>query len=72
MTPTQATSGPVYATDGIHLASRKLFLPAATSAATVPSCTVLCASIGWPMMSPSAKMWGTLVRICWSAGMKPP
>ena len=72
VTPTQATSGSAYATDGIHLASREPFLPAATSVATLPSCTAVCASIGWPMMSPIAKMCGTSVRICWSAGMKPP
>ena len=43
----------------------------ATSAATWPSCTALCASIGWPTMSPIAKMCGTLVRIWMSTGMKP-
>ena len=42
-----------------------------TSAATCASCTALCASIGWPTMSPIAKMCGTLVRICMSTGMKP-
>jgi hypothetical protein len=31
----------------------------------------LCASIGWPTMSPMAKMCGTLVRNCVSTGMKP-
>jgi hypothetical protein len=31
----------------------------------------LCASIGWPTMSPMAKMCGTLVRICAVDGMKP-
>ena len=50
---------------------RTLFWPAATSAATLPSCIALCASIGWPTMSPMAKMCGTLVRICLSTGMKP-
>jgi hypothetical protein len=27
--------------------------------------------MGWPTMSPIAKMCGTLVRICASTGMKP-
>ena len=45
--------------------------PAATSAATCASCTALCSSIGWPTMSPTAKMCGTLVRIWMSTGMKP-
>jgi hypothetical protein len=31
----------------------------------------LVASIGWPTMSPIAKMCGTLVRICRSTSMKP-
>ena len=38
-------------------------MEAATSAATWPSCTALCASIGFPAMSPMAKILGTLVRI---------
>ena len=46
-------------------------MPAITSAASLPSCVALCASIGWPTMSPMAKMCGTLVRICLSTGMKP-
>src|SRR5690242_5037546 len=71
VSPTQATSGSVYATDGITRASKNDFSPAAASAATCPSCTALCASIGCPTMSPIAKMCGTLVRICASAGMKP-
>ena len=45
--------------------------PAITSAATLPSCVALWASIGSPTMSPMAKMCGTLVRIWWSTGMKP-
>ena len=53
------------------MASKWLFWPAAASAATLPSCTALCASIGWPTMSPMAKMCGMLVRICLSTGMKP-
>ena len=52
-------------------ASKKLFLPAMTSAATFASCIALCASIGWPTTSPIAKMCGTLVRICLLTGMKP-
>src|ERR687889_384706 len=36
--------------------------PAAFSAATRPSWTALCASIGCPTTSPTAKMWGTFVR----------
>jgi hypothetical protein len=60
----QATSGSVQATEGIVRASKKLFLPAVTSAATFPSCMGLCASIGWPTTSPMANMCGTLVR-CW-------
>ena len=52
-------------------ASKKLFCPAATSAATLPSCVALCASIGCPTTSPIAKMCGTLVRIWRSTGMKP-
>ncbi len=69
VTPTHATSGSVYATDGITRASKKLFCPDAASAATWPSWTALCASIGWPTMSPIAKMCGTFVRICRSTSM---
>ena len=52
-------------------ASKKLLRPAATSAATFPSCIALCASIGCPTTSPMAKMCGTLVRICLPTPMKP-
>ena len=45
--------------------------PAMTSAATLPSCVALCASIGSPTTSPMAKMCGTFVRSCASTGMKP-
>ena len=71
VSPAHATSGSVYATDGIWRASKNDLWPAATSAATCASCTALCASIGWPTMSPIAKMCGTLVRIWLSTGMKP-
>ena len=53
------------------MASNATLWPAMTSAATLPSCVALCASMGWPTMSPMAKMCGTLVRICLSTGMKP-
>ncbi len=53
------------------LASKLLLRPAATSAATLPSCTDLWASMGWPTMSPMAKICGTLVRCCLSTAMKP-
>src|SRR5882724_4678911 len=66
LTPTHATSGSVYATEGMHRASKADFCPAATSAATLPSCEALCASIGAPITSPIAKISGTLVRICLS------
>ena len=69
--PTHATSGSVYATDGMTFASKCALCPATASAATCPSCTALWASIGWPTMSPIAKMCGTLVRIWLSTGMKP-
>ena len=52
-------------------ASKPLFSPAATSAATLPSWVALCASIGPGTRSPIAKMCGTFVR-CWSStGTKP-
>jgi hypothetical protein len=69
--PTQATSGSVLATLGITLVSKKLLRPAAVSAATLPSCTALWASIGRPTVSPIAKISGTLARCCLSTGMKP-
>ena len=46
-------------------------MPEAASAAVLPSCTALWASMGWPTTSPMAKMCGTLVRSCLSTGMKP-
>src|ERR1700737_1902092 len=67
--PAQAISGSVYATEGIWRASNDALCPAATSAATCPSCVALWASIGGPAMSPTAKMCGTLVRICLSVRM---
>src|SRR3984893_3848384 len=54
VSPTHATSGSVYATEGMTRASKNDFSPAAASAATCPSCTALCASIGWPTISPMA------------------
>ena len=69
--PTQAISGSVYATEGIDRASKALFSPAATSAATLASCVALCASIGPPARSPIAKMCGTFVCICLSTGTIP-
>jgi hypothetical protein len=56
VSPTQATSGSVYATEGMTRASNELLRPATTSAATLPSWTALWASIGWPTTSPIAKM----------------
>ena len=47
------------------------FRAVVTLAATCASCTALSASMGWPTMSPVAKMCGTLVRIWMSTGMKP-
>ncbi len=46
-------------------------MPAMTSAASLPSCVALCASMGSPTMSPIAKMCGTLVRIWLSTGIQP-
>ncbi len=43
---------------GDDLGVEEAFLPAAASAATLPSCTALWASIGWPTTSPMAKMCG--------------
>ena len=71
VSPTQAISGSVYATEGMTRASKCDFCPAAASAATCASCTALCASIGFPAASPMTKMCGTLVRICESCSMKP-
>ena len=51
--------------------SKATFSPAMTSAATLPSCVALCASIGSPTTSPMAKMCGTFVRRCASTPMKP-
>ena len=45
--------------------------PASTSAATLPSCDALCASIGSPATSPIAKMCGSAVRCCLSTSTKP-
>src|SRR6516165_12561562 len=64
--PAQATSGSVKATEGIWRASKKDLSPCAASAATCPSCTALCASIGCPIISPITKICPTLVRICLS------
>src|SRR6185295_6043222 len=61
VTPTQAISGSVYATEGMTRASKCAFSPAMASAATWPSCTALCASMGFLATSPMAKMCGTLV-----------
>src|ERR1700682_6354957 len=54
VSPTHAISGSVYATEGMTRASKNDFSPAAASAATCASCTALCASIGWPTISPMA------------------
>src|SRR3954471_2971761 len=51
--------------------SKATFSPAMTSAATLPSCVALCASIGSPTTSPMAKMCGTFVRRCASTPTKP-
>ncbi len=69
--PAHAISGSVYATEGMHRASKADFCPAATSAATLPSCEALCANIGAPITSPIAKICGTLVRICLFTAMMP-
>ena len=61
----------MYATDGIVSASKCDLCPAITSAATLPSCTALCANIGCPTISPIAKMFETLVRSCLSTAIKP-
>ena len=71
VTPAHATSGSVNTTAGIASGSNADFIPEITSAATLPSCTALCANIGSPAMSPIAKILLTEVRICLSTTTKP-
>ena len=58
VSPHQATSGLVYITEGIAKGLNDVFSPETTSAATYPSWVALCASIGFPVTSPIAKILG--------------
>ena len=69
--PAQAISGSVNTTAGIACGSNAAGSPASTSAATLPSCDALWASIGSPATSPIARMCGSAVRCCSSTTTKP-
>ncbi len=69
--PAQAISGSVKTTAGMAALSNAAGSPARTSAATLPSCDALWASIGSPATSPIARMCGSLVRCCSSTATKP-
>ena len=72
MTPTQATSGPVYATDGIHLASRSC--PAGRHLGRDRALVhrLVRQHRLADDVADREDVRPTLVRIFWSAGMKPP
>ncbi len=71
VSPHHAISGSVNTTAGIAFGIKTDFLPARTSATTLPSWVALCASIGSPATSPIANILGSDVLISSFTRMNP-